>query len=50
MAGTQPNQDLRVGACSFLKKRTKRLLIPRAGGAIRDLAGAVKLTHDVKIY
>jgi hypothetical protein len=26
-------------SCSFLKKRTKRLLLPDAGSKIRDLAG-----------
>jgi hypothetical protein len=26
-------------SCSFLKKRTKRLLLPNAGSKIRDLAG-----------
>jgi hypothetical protein len=27
------------GFCSFLKKRTKRLLLPDAGSKMRDLAG-----------
>jgi hypothetical protein len=34
-------------SCSFLKKRTKRLLLPGAGSQIRDLAGKYMVFQQV---
>jgi hypothetical protein len=34
-------------SCSFLKKRTKRLLLPGAGSKIRDLAGKYMVFQEI---